>query len=329
MVSESDNPDTTYRQRAVLIIGAGRSGTSAVAHGVQVLGVDLGDHFKRATRKNPTGFFEDAELLDLSKRVRRKLGLRADSVALIDASAWQQPGIATLQERAGKIIQRRFMHSPIWGFKYGRTLSILPFWQAVFAELGIEPSFVIATRNPLSVARSRARLDTRRGTQEKSDLEWLVSIVPYFRQLRGQRFMVIDYDLLMQEPQAQLRRLARQLQLPHDAQTEQAVQDYARHFLASDLRHSHFNNEDLGRDLHLNVLTRDAYRWLYRLAADELTADNEMMWQDWQRIEEALMAMAPVLSHIDRVEAEFRRARWNPLSFIAAVHQLWRYYRHH
>ena len=62
---------------------------------------------------------------------------------------------------------------------------------------------MVAIRNPLSVARSRAKLDALRGRQEKSDLEWLVNVVPYFRTMTQHRFVVVDYELLLADPQAQ------------------------------------------------------------------------------------------------------------------------------
>ena len=76
------------QQRAVLILGAGRSGTSIIARATQAIGVDLGENFKPPSRKNPTGFFEDAELLKLSKSLRRALGLRPDSLRLLDDAVW-------------------------------------------------------------------------------------------------------------------------------------------------------------------------------------------------------------------------------------------------
>ena len=54
----------------------------------------------------------------------------------------------------------------------------------VFHSLDLDVRYVLAVRNPLSVARSRAKLNPQRGTQEKSDLEWLVNVVPYFREVR-------------------------------------------------------------------------------------------------------------------------------------------------
>lgn len=303
-------------QRAVFVIGAGRSGTSAIARGIQALGVDLGNDFKRASGKNPTGFFEDRQLLDLSKRVRRTLGLRADSVALIDPAAWQRPDILMLQQEAISTIRRRFGSVPVWGFKYGRTLRLIPFWEGVFAGVPIQPSFVFALRDPLSVARSRARLDARRGTQEQSDLEWLAGIVPYLRRLKDSLLVVVDYDLLMLDPEAQLRRIATRLQLPVDSRIEAAIQDYRRTFLDPAMQRNRFAPEDLDKEPRLNPLCRDAYHWLRQLAEDRIAWDSAAFWTDWQRIEAGLAALGPMLEHTDRIAAGLRRAAWNPLTLV-------------
>lgn len=301
---DNSNP-LSSRRRALFIIGAGRSGTSALTRGIQSLGVDLGNHFKHATRKNPTGFFEDAELLALSKKVRRTLGLRADSVRLLDDSEWNNPKIAPLRDKTIAVIQRRFSDSPIWGFKYGRTLRLLPFWEPILEQLNLEPVYVLALRNPLSVAHSRAKLNPRRGVQEHSDLEWLVSIVPYFSRLRGRPLTVVDYDLLMEEPAAQLGRVAQELNLAMDAGVNTAIQRFAEGFLQQGMRHTKFKLEDLDQDPRLNPLCRNAYLLLYRLASDELDPASSTFWEEWRGIEQVLQAQAPLLRQIDRLRKAY------------------------
>lgn len=311
----------------MFVVGSGRSGTSAIARGVAALGVEFGGDFKRASRKNPTGFFEDRELLDLSKRVRRAVGVRADSVAPIDPADWKRPRVAALQQEAIAIIRRRFAHVPAWGFKYGRTLRLIPFWEAVFAEVPVAPSFVFALRDPLSVARSRAALDARRGTQEKSDLEWLAGIVPYLRRLRGLPMVVVDYELLMQDPGRQLHRIAERLQLPLNPQIEAAIDDYRESFLDPALHRNRSSLADVRADARLNPLTRDVYLWLRELAEDNARWEADAPWEDWRQMEHTFAALAPALLHVDRVEGEYRRASRNPLAFVAYFGHLWRNYR--
>jgi len=305
----ASSPSPSGASRAVFVVGAGRSGTSAIVRGLSALGVELGDHLKSPTAKNPTGFFEDVDLLRVAKQARAALGLRAESVALVDEERFAQAALDPLVKEAVAIIEGRFARYPLWGFKYAQTLRFLPFWEQVFETLDLDVRFVVAARNPLSVARSRAKLDPIRGIQEKSDLEWLVNVVPYFRRLAHRPFVVTDYDLLMAEPAAQLERLAERLHIARDAGVRAGVDAYLQEFLAQDMRHTRFSDADLEGDPRLNPLVRDGYRWLYRLATDAIAPDHRELWRDWVRLEAATGAMAPALRLVDRLEAELRSRR--------------------
>lgn len=309
-------------QRVVFVIGAGRSGTSSLARGVSALGVDFGDHFKRPSRKNPSGFFEDVDLLRLSKAVRLSRAVRADSLRLISAEELQGPDLEVLRQKARRIIRKRFANSPVWGFKYGRTLRILPFWEPVLEAENMTASFVLALRNPISVARSRAALDPRRGRQEASDLEWLVSVVPFLRRARGWPLAVVDYDLLMDAPLPQLERIRLQLGLPESARSAAGVEEYANAFLRAGFRHTRFDDADLDRCVELNPLTRDAYRLLRKLASDELDPRDDAFWLAWEDIERQMAAIAPLLRLLDLVENERRQAMINPFSPLRGLARL-------
>lgn len=317
-------PEAGTRQTAVVIIGAGRSGTSAITRGVQALGVELGNDLRPGRGKNPTGFFEDQALLALNQRLKRTLGIRGESVRLIEDDEWELPRVRALEREAAATIRERFSRYPVWGYKYGRTLRLLPFWRRVFAALDLDVRYVFALRNPLSVARSRAKLDPRRGSQEKSDLEWLVNVVPYFRLLCDSPLVVVDYDRLMTAPIAELERVASRLRLPVGEDTRAAMRSYAEEFLIPGMRHSRFSRDDLEREASVNPLLRDAYRWLDRLASDEIPADSGELRNDWQRIETTLAALAPVLRLVDRQENDLRRVELNPLGPLQAVPRLWR-----
>ncbi|HJY84610.1 MAG TPA: hypothetical protein VKK81_26445 [Candidatus Binatia bacterium] len=237
--------------------------------------------------------------MKINKRLRKALGLRADSVSLIEPQQWQTPAVQGFQQEARETIRRRFGSYSLWGYKYAGILRLLPFWQAVFHSLDLDVCYVMAVRNPISVVRSRAKLNPRRGTQEKSDLEWLVNIVPYFREVRERPCVVVDYDLVMANPVAQLEHIATAVDLRITATTKAAIQAYTDQFLNSDLRHSRFTDEDLDKNPHVNSLTRDAYRWLYRLATNDIDLHSPELWQDWARIENALADLTPVLRYLD------------------------------
>ncbi|MDN5871014.1 MAG: hypothetical protein L0H73_09910, partial [Nitrococcus sp.] len=226
------------RSTVVVVLGAGRSGTSALTRGVQALGVNLGNRLRRGRGKNPTGFFEDRDLLAINKRLKRELGITGESVRLIAPSQWDSPNVGVLRQRAVETIKRRFGDSRLWGFKYARTLRMLPFWEAVFRELDLDVRYVVAARNPLSVGRSRATLDAKRGVQVKSDVEWLINVVPYFRTVAQRTFVVVDYDAMIASPARQIERLARGLRIEITEQAQADIRTFGTEFLQLRMRHS-------------------------------------------------------------------------------------------
>lgn len=306
----STDAGAVVRQRAILVLGAGRSGTSTLTRALLAMGVYLGSKFRIRMRKNPRGSFEEVHLLRLSKAVRRELGLRPENVRLIEDTEWQSPGLEALRARMTRAIEHEFGDRALWGFKYGSTGRILPFWLDLLPRMGIEPSFAFAYRNPLSVAHSREKLDRFRGRLEHNNLEWLVNVVPYFRRLQGYPLAVVDYDRLMSEPAAQLDRLAERLQIPVDAEARAGIDAFANEFLRSDLRHTHFTDDDLKRDDRLHPLVRRAALLLSALARDELSIEDPALWRQWQEIEAELWSLAPLLRLIDHLQKELRHARW-------------------
>src|SRR4030095_4327352 len=144
-------PSAPCQQRFIVVLGAGRSGTSTITRGLRALGVELGDQLRPGGGKNPLGFFEDEGLLKLNKRLRKTLGLRAESVSLIDPQQWQKPQVQALKQEAEQIIRQRFGHTPFWGYKYAGTLRMLPFWREVFQALDLDVRYLVTIRTPMRV----------------------------------------------------------------------------------------------------------------------------------------------------------------------------------
>ena len=306
----------------VTVLGAGRSGTSAITRAMSAIGVDLGDRLRRGRGKNPTGFWEDRDLLSLNTRLKRALDIRGDSVRLIEDDEWDAPHVRAIHDETLSVLRRRFGDNPLWGYKYGRTLRMLPFWLRVYDELGLDARYVVALRNPLSVARSRKALDARRGTQEKSDLEWLVNVVPYFSLVRERPVVVVDYDLLMEDPSRELERMAAELGLPLESRA--GIEDYCTEFLRPGMRHSRFTVEDLAADENTNRLVREAYPRLYALAAGRTAIDDPAFWTELEEIRRQLVELSPALRHIDTVQADLRGAQRSFLGPLQALPEIWR-----
>jgi len=290
----------------VLVIGAGRSGTSTLARALIALGIEFGQQLKRPTRKNPRGFFEEVNLLAISKRVRRALGLRAEHVRLLTEEDWQRADLDRLRREMQAAIESTMGAAPVWGFKYAGTGRLLPFWLPLLADMDVRPAFVLAYRNPLSIAASRRRLDAERGQQEKNDLEWLANLVPYLHLTRGHPLVVVDYDRLMQDPHGQLARLARMLGITPEPE---GVERFVNEFLSPSLRHNRYDHEDLKTDRTLHPLVRRGALLLDSLARQQGQPD-EAFWEAWADLRRALYDSTEKHAEVDRLIDQRRRARW-------------------
>ena len=269
--------------RAVLVVGMHRSGTSAVTRGLQALSVYLGHDFLDAQPENPTGYWEDKGIVAIDERVLAALGLRWDSVSLIEPGAFEGRRLRRLQREAVRYVTRTFMgHSP-WGFKDPRTIRVLPFWRRVLDAGNVRDAYVVAIRNPRSVAESLYR--RQRMEAETAYRLWLVNVVPFLSEIAGRPFVVTDYDVLMREPRRQLDRIATALDLPSpQGGTSDPIDEFTAHFLDASLRHSTYTPDDVAGDTAAGRLVRRAYGFLYALGCDAPAPEPGGLWPAWEDV---------------------------------------------
>ena len=274
--------------RAVAVIGMHRSGTSAVARGLQALGVYLGSDFLGAQPENPTGYWEDTGIVELNERVLKVLRLTWDGTAPIDPREFAGWRIGSLRRETARYLRRRFLPQPLWGFKDPRTIRLLPFWRRVLRECKADDSYLLVIRNPSSVAASlfaRQAMDV-----ETAQRLWLAYMVPFLDGLAPKPVVVVDYDLLMLDPRAALDRIARKLEIATPADATE-VDRFAREFLDESLRHSVYSPAEIDADTDIGRLTRDAYVLLYELAADRRQPDSGF-WSAWEEVQQSFDSAA-------------------------------------
>jgi len=266
-----------------------RSGTSALARGLQMLGVFLGNDFLSPQPDNPTGYWEDRNIFEINERLLAVFGLKWEDVALIDDARWHDQAVEPLLAEAVQYLRSQFVNHPLWGFKDPRTIRLLPFWRAALHRLEIDECYLVVIRNPRSVANSLMR---RHGMDAvTAHLLWLVYVVPNLNLIAGRQFIVADYDLVMVEPRGELERIARGLNIPLDDAGKAGIDQFAGKFLESNLRHSFFDVSDFELDLNLPPLTREAYLWLRRLASDRTAIDSPEFWTAWERSRKAVQRL--------------------------------------
>jgi hypothetical protein len=276
---------TPAASRGVVILGMHRSGTSALARGMKALSVDLGDNFFDLTPDNPTGYWEDKALVALSQRVMEEMQLDWADTSLIARDRFQHYRIRLQRLKVGHYLKAAFFTRPLWGFKDPRTLRLLPFWLDALRDCSADAAYVLAIRHPRSVAASLFRRQEM--PLPKAQRLWLVHNVPFLHELRDKPLVVVDYDLLMEQPREQLERIARRLALPVDEAVRRQIDAFAGDFLDESLRHNASSMQDFHTETVVDRLVQRAYLLLYDLATDHAEPGPEF-WSAWAEVQRQL-----------------------------------------
>jgi len=145
--------------KAVIVLGVHRSGTSAIAGALALLGFHPGANLLPAVAGvNDNGFFEDQRVVGLNDEIlalcdqdwRWPLSLPAD---------WQSlPEIAPLRKRARALLVEQNGHHR-WLLKDPRMCQTLPLWLAELDALGVSPHLLLVVRDAKEVAASLNKRD--------------------------------------------------------------------------------------------------------------------------------------------------------------------------
>lgn len=288
-------------KRLIVVLGMHRSGTSAITKSLELLGVNLGDNLYPASFDNPKGFWEDQECIAINEQLLNHLGSGHDRLNLAWDAISADSKISQLRLTAIHLIARKLSISGgIWGFKDPRMCRLLGFWKDVFLSLDCEVSFVIAVRNPVSVAISlAARNDI---AAEKAYFLWLQHVLPTLNFMMGTRRIVVDYDELMANPYSQIIRMSNRLGLSCPDANSPAVKNFENIFLQNELRHSNYSEADLALDSRASTLVARLYTLLHRLATDQVSLEDSKTQAIIRVINERLKIALPAFDYINFVE---------------------------
>ncbi len=278
------HPSDMSSSRVVAVLGMHRAGTSLVTRGLKSLGIYLGDDFLDAKPDNPTGYWEDRNIVGFNSRVLNVFGLQWKSVVLLNDVQWDEPAIEAIRRNAIEYIQAKFVSHPLWGFKDPRTVRLLPFWNSVFQRVGVEDAYVVVIRDPLSVARSLSKREVDASTSHSL---WLLHMVPYLSRIAKKPYVVTDYDLLMEDPSRQLERIASALEIASTDTTSAEIERFVADFVDPELHHNQFAGANCGFVPELSLLVQSAYLGLTRLTTDRIGPDRSRFWLEWKQIEGA------------------------------------------
>lgn len=206
---------------ALIVLGMHRSGTSALAGVLAKMGADLPQDLMPADEFNPDGYFESQLAYRLNDALLGSAGSSWDDWHAVNTDWYGSPRKGEYVLRAQEMLEQEFGTSSFFVLKDPRICRLVPFWNEVMAEAGIEPSFVCTHRNPVEVAASLAR---RNGlTESQGLLLWLRHVLDAEADSRGRRRAFVSYDGLLSDWRATITRIGADLELRWPIKPETAA----------------------------------------------------------------------------------------------------------
>jgi len=218
----------------VVVLGMGRSGTSAMTRSLTALGVELGKNTVAGDANNHKGYFEDPEVVKINDIILEKMGSNWASLKFLGSEPLR--GLHFKEERikAERWVKEMLSEGKPIGFKDPRLCRTLPFWQKVFEELGLCAGYLLIYRNPDEVAASIvARGDA---SIDYAQSLWCAYQVDALRHLQSEQWLAVKYNLMLMHPGRELKRIAKFLGVAWDPHSS-GVAEYSNQFLDSSLRH--------------------------------------------------------------------------------------------
>jgi len=254
-------------KRAIFILGMHRSGTSALARIVNLLGADLGSHLMKAAEDNQKGFFEHEPIVAIHEQLLTELGMHwSDSTPMPEG--WLESEAANKARSAlAEIIESEFKDTPLWALKDPRQCRLMPLWFPLLKEHGIKPHFIIAYRHPEEVAASLAKRD---GISKDAALEtWLTYTVEALFSALDYPHAIISYDEIMHNWKPTLEHAAKELTIEWPT-TIEAARDEITSFISPKLRNHKAKEIALSKPIEsaLRQLQKPSLKTLEKLAHD-------------------------------------------------------------
>ena len=219
----------------VCIAGMHRSGTSMVARGMNVAGLDLGleQDLLPANAFNPEGYWEHERIVGINDDILSEFGGGWDSPP--DLSGLGDGARLGPIEKKARAVLQEFAHCNFWGWKDPRNCLTFPFWQALISNLKV----VVCLRNPLEVALS---LRSRGCSSYKLGLSlWTTYNESMLQATSPDQRVVTHYVESFDDPAVEIRRIAKRLRLVLSEAQLKTLAGLSKR----ELRHSRFTFADL------------------------------------------------------------------------------------
>lgn len=300
MVTSSKTP-SKVASRALVVLGMHRSGTSAYARFINLLGAKLPSRLIEPNFANESGFWEPQEGAELNDWFLDQIGSKWNDTSTIPPEAFESDAAHLAVSKIEDFLAREFTGVPTFVLKDPRNTRLAPLWIRALKSFGAEPTFIIPIRNPIEVAQS---LVARDGMSEgQALLLWLRCTLDAERGSRNFRRSFVRYDSLLANWKDVANKIAKDCGFTWPVRLAQAKSDIDA-FLDPNRRRQRASDDGIS----------DLPEW-YQLAYRDLLAategqpvDSEALDALSAQIDRADSVYAPYIWHLNSVQARLSQS---------------------
>ena len=222
------------KRQAVIVLGMHRSGTSALAGVLSLMGAQLPARLMPAGPGNPKGYFEPGHIVTIHDRILAAAGTWWAGWERISDTWLRSAECESFVDELTAAVVEDYGTSELLMVKDPRMCRLMPLWFRVLERIDAQASFVLAFRNPVEVARSVQR---REGLPlPHGCVAWLRCVLEAEHQTRGHPRAFLSYGDLLADPRAAIERVV--AALPVDwPRTLDEIAGEIREFVEPGLRH--------------------------------------------------------------------------------------------
>src|SRR4030095_15515058 len=251
------------RRSAILVLGMHRSGTSAVARILSMLGAELPSNLLPPATDKPKGFWESRDLMEVHEELLAAAGTSWDDWTRVSPALLENATGDRLRGQLLALLEADLGRSRLFVVKDPRMCRLVPLWRSVLQEFGATVRVVIPLRNPIEVADSLA---TRNDFPTAWRLLiWLRHVLDAERETRDLPRSVIRYGDLLRNSHRVLATVRRRLEIKWPRSLASARPEIEE-FLSAAGRHHAADDRSLDVRRDVSGWVRGAYQALGSIA---------------------------------------------------------------
>jgi GT2 family glycosyltransferase len=280
-------PTHATPRHAILIAGMHRSGTSALARVLNLLGADIGTGLLPGRTDNPRGYWEAEAVVALNEECLAHHGRSWHDPRPLPEGWMETPWTQQWRERLRALIAERYAGTPLLLVKDPRIARLLQAWLEELRALGITPHVIITLRHPDEVAASLGKRKHQPLPPAHSRLLWMAHLLDAESASRGVSRAFVSYNRLLDDWRETARGLATRFAIEWPQAPEQTAADIDA-FLLRDLRHHQAQQSVVD---HRDVLAQHAAALYTRMIEGDPQSDDMRTEFDRQcrRLEDGLI----------------------------------------